>query len=158
MNCYADSSFILQLVVEDFANAEAIDCYRALRRPPLIYTGLHGLEVPNGLRLRVFASAVLGARQRTLARNQAAAAMSRLQSMMKRGSLHRMAVDIDEALVEAASLSELHTERIGSRSLDTLHVAAALLLNANQFLTCDQRQAKLASRAGLKVKLIGSGN
>jgi hypothetical protein len=26
------------------------------------------------------------------------------------------------------------------------------------FVTCDQRQAKLASRAGLKVKLIGADN
>jgi len=63
---------------------------------------------------------------------------------------------MDEVLLEAASLSELHTETIGARSLDAMHVAAALLLHADKFLACDQRQAKLASRAGLKVSLIGA--
>ena len=154
MKCYADSSFILQLIVEDFANREAIDCYRSRRRPQLAYTGLHALEVSNGLRLRVFASAALGARQRILARRQAAAAMSRLLSMRRRGSLQSSTVDMDDAFVEAAALSELHAETVGCRSLDSLHVAAALLLSAEHFLTCDQRQAKLASRAGLKVQLI----
>jgi hypothetical protein len=155
MKCYADSSFVLQLVVEDFANEEAIDCYRALGRPPLIYTGLHELEVLNGLRLRVFASSALGSRQRALARNQAVAAGNRLQNLMKRGSLVRVPVEMDDAFSEASRLSGLHTETIGSRSLDTLHVAAARLLSADQFLTCDLRQAKLARRTGLKVKLIG---
>jgi predicted nucleic acid-binding protein len=158
MKCYADSSFILQLVVEDFANKEAIDCFRALGRPSLIYTGLHELEVLNGLRLRVFAAAALGSKQRALARSQAATAGSRLQSMTKRGALHRTPVDMDDTLAEATSLAVMHTEVIGSRSLDTLHVAAALLMNADQFLTCDQRQAKLARRAGLKVKLIAAGS
>ena len=156
MKCYADSSFVLQLVVEDFANEEAIDCYRALGRPSLIYTSLHDLEVLNGLRLRIFASAALGSRQRALARSQAAAAANRLQSLMKRGSLLRVPVEMDETFGEASKLSSLYTETIGSRSLDTLHVAAARLLSVDQFLTCDQRQAKLARRAGLKVKLIGA--
>ncbi len=42
----------------------------------------------------------------------------------------------------------------GSRVIDTLHVAAALLLECELFLTSDQRQAQLAKAAGLQVVAI----
>jgi len=40
---------------------------------------------------------------------------------------------------------------LGTRTLDTLHVACALELKAERFWTFDQRQAKLAKAAGLKT-------
>ena len=43
MKCYADSSFILQLLVEDFTNEEAVHCFRRLGRPALLFSGLHTL-------------------------------------------------------------------------------------------------------------------
>ena len=61
--------------------------------------------------------------------------------------------DLWEKLVrEAESLAEQHTPAIGSRSLDILHVAAALVLGATEFCTLDTRQGKLAQLAGLKVQ------
>jgi hypothetical protein len=55
-------------------------------------------------------------------------------------------------LREAESLAEHHTPTIGSRSLDILHVAAALVLGATEFCTLDTRQGKLAQLAGLHVQ------
>jgi predicted nucleic acid-binding protein len=52
---------------------------------------------------------------------------------------------------EAESLAEHHTPVIGARSLDILHVAAALVLGATEFCTFDTRQGKLARAAGLHV-------
>lgn len=40
----------------------------------------------------------------------------------------------------------------GTRSLDILHVATALVLGCQTFHTFDTRQGKLARAAGLKVK------
>ena len=61
--------------------------------------------------------------------------------------------DLWEKLVrEAESLAEQHTPAIGSRSLDILHVAAALVLGATEFCTLDTRQGKLAQLAGLHVQ------
>jgi predicted nucleic acid-binding protein len=37
------------------------------------------------------------------------------------------------------------------RTLDSLHVASALLLKAERFWTFDERQAKLAKAEGLKT-------
>ena len=56
------------------------------------------------------------------------------------------------ALRKAGQLSETHAEQIGSRSADTLHVAAALLAGTRRFLSFDKRQRKLAKAAGLAVK------
>lgn len=47
----------------------------------------------------------------------------------------------------------LHRRReYASRSLDTLHVAAALVIQTVDFVTFDIRQAALAKLTGLKVR------
>jgi predicted nucleic acid-binding protein len=51
----------------------------------------------------------------------------------------------------AEFLSAAHTAVIGARSLDILHVAAASLLGARQFVSFDRRQRSLAFKAGLKI-------
>ena len=51
----------------------------------------------------------------------------------------------------AESLSRRYTSIFGARSLDILHVAAAVVLDASAFVTHDDRQARLAKAAGLPV-------
>jgi len=46
-------------------------------------------------------------------------------------------------------LARQHEPTLGVRTLDTLHVAAALELKATRFWTFDERQAKLAEAQGL---------
>ena len=55
-------------------------------------------------------------------------------------------------MLEAERLGTSNSERIGTRSLDILHVAAALFLGCGISHTFDTRQGKLARVAGLKVK------
>jgi hypothetical protein len=57
-------------------------------------------------------------------------------------------------LSEAERLSAGHSELIGTPSLDILHVAGALVLGAEQFVTLETRQATLARAAGLRVPAI----
>ena len=54
--------------------------------------------------------------------------------------------------IHAIEVSKKHSAGIGSRSLDILHVASALSINADRFLTFDGRQTKLAALAGLKIE------
>ena len=51
----------------------------------------------------------------------------------------------------ATDLSARHTSRLGTRSLDVLHVATARVLEMKQLVTYDKRQAALARATGLKV-------
>ena len=55
------------------------------------------------------------------------------------------------ALNRAAELSQRHTPRLGTRSLDVLHVASALELKLSHFLTFDVWQRQIAAEAGLKL-------
>jgi predicted nucleic acid-binding protein len=55
------------------------------------------------------------------------------------------------ALNQAAKLSQKHTPKLGTRSLDVLHVACALELKLPHFLTFDERQQQLAAAVGLKL-------
>jgi predicted nucleic acid-binding protein len=56
-----------------------------------------------------------------------------------------------EVFLEAERLSAGHSEILGTRSLDVLHVATALVLGARDFLTFDTRQGSLARAAGLRL-------
>jgi hypothetical protein len=50
-----------------------------------------------------------------------------------------------------AVLSAQHTARVGTRSLDVLHIASALVLEMTWFASYDDRQLELARRTGLKT-------
>jgi predicted nucleic acid-binding protein len=57
----------------------------------------------------------------------------------------------EATFTQGATLARTYVAKLGTRTLDSLHVAAALELKAEQFWTFDERQAKLAKAAGLKV-------
>ena len=51
----------------------------------------------------------------------------------------------------AKRLAEKQTLRLGTRTLDVLHVASALVLKADTFYTFDVNQRKMAKAEGLVV-------
>jgi predicted nucleic acid-binding protein len=53
---------------------------------------------------------------------------------------------------KADELSAIHSAVLGCRTLDIIHVAAALVIGANEFITFDGRQGAMAKQAGLTVK------
>jgi predicted nucleic acid-binding protein len=57
----------------------------------------------------------------------------------------------ERAFELCAELARRHGSQIGMRTLDTLHVACALELKAEQFWTFDERQKKLAKTQGMKT-------
>ena len=56
------------------------------------------------------------------------------------------------AYAATEALSAAHTEKLGTRASDVLHVAAAAALGVKEFYTFDARQKALAVKAGMKVK------
>jgi hypothetical protein len=83
------------------------------------------------------------------------AALARLERFLTRRALLDVALDLDTAIARALKLSTAHTERLGARAIDLLHVACALTLESELFLTTDTRQAQLATAEGLKVLSAG---
>ena len=57
----------------------------------------------------------------------------------------------ENAFELCAELARRYGPKLGTRTLDSLHVACALELKAERFWTFDERQGKLAKAAGLKT-------
>jgi predicted nucleic acid-binding protein len=152
---YADSSVILRLVTGESGAQQAGAEYRRLGRPWLFYLSLHALEVENGIRRRAFHERRVfpSGRRASIARERDAA-LARLAGWVKRGALKELTLDMDRAMDRARHLSAAHSEKLGARAIDLLHVACALLLESEVFLTSDQRQAALATAEGLQVTLL----
>ncbi|OPL11765.1 MAG: hypothetical protein AVO38_15545 [delta proteobacterium ML8_D] len=77
--------------------------------------------------------------------------MTRFTEHELRGVYYRPHIDWTEIFYHAVGLSKTHTQKTGSRSLDMLHVASALSINAERFMTCDDKQSELAAIAGLRI-------
>lgn len=146
MSAYADTAFICSLYLED-AHTPFAGSWMNRPQEPLPFTWLHQIEVKNALRLRVF-------RKEDQA-EQCAAALALLSEDFQLGIWQSTILNPAAVTLKAEQLSARHTAHIGTRSLDILHVAAALVLGVTDFLTFDKRQATLAMAAGLKSpKLI----
>jgi len=142
MRSYADTGFLCSLYAPDAHTRRAVA--RMLGQPlPLPFVWLHQLEFRNALRLRVFRGEI--------SRAQRDASLNAMLADLSGGMLAMVAPPLAEVMIEAERLSALHSEILGTRSLDVLHVASALVLGGSEFLTFDSRQGALASAAGLKV-------
>lgn len=143
MDAYFDSAIIVKLYVSEATSADAIhlvDAYVA----PYWLTSWQALEVKNAIRVKAFRKEITEAEM-----NQSLAAFEQDIAM---GRWQRP--DYNPASVEqkAEELSASHSPMLGCRTLDIIHVAAALLIGAKEFVTFDRRQAAMAKQAGLTVK------
>ena len=155
MRAYADSGLILRLVTGEAGAEQAAAEYRQLGRPSLFYLPLHALEVENGIRQRAFHERrVFPSGQRARIARERDATLARLAAWVTRGALKELVMDMDLAMDRACELSGTHSEKTGARAIDLLHVACALLLESEVFLTSDHRQAALAKAEGLQVAFV----
>jgi predicted nucleic acid-binding protein len=105
-------------------------------------TPFHRVEWAHAVAQNVF--------RRALSNQNATQLHSDFEADVRRGVW--LEVAIPEATFETAiELARKHVPKLGCRTLDTLHVASALELGADEFWSFDSRQLKLARAAGLKA-------
>ena len=141
MNAYADTGFLCSLYAPDGHSTIAAARMNRIALPIPI-TWLHLLELRNALRLRVF--------RQEISSTQRDASLNAMLGDLAAGVLAHADTPQAELSIEAERLSVQHSETLGTRSLDILHVAAALILGVPEFLTFDRRQHALALAAGLR--------
>ncbi len=140
MRIYFDTSFLVSLYARDANFSKAVGAVPASAVKVLSQFG--ELEFSNALRLRVF--------RKQLSNDDA----KLLQRYFKQ--------DLDDRVFEyhafhpvwlerAMLLSTQHTAALGTRTLDLLHVACALELQAAAIFTFDDLQRALAKTVGLKT-------
>ena len=141
MNIYADSSFLVSLYSLDSNSATAAE---AMRSAPAhcSLTVFGELEVVNALQLRLF--------RKELSPSQVQSALKYFEDDIGAGILQLVSLP-EQVFERALQMSRRSTSRLGTRTADLLHVAAALELRADYLYSFDQQQRKLAKAVGLKL-------
>lgn len=142
MSVYADTSFLFSLVVADH-NTPAVAAYVRAHRQPLLITPLQRCELGNAIRLTVFRKHI----------DQAAcnAALAQIENLFAVGKFLYTPLVWTDVVAEAERLGARHTASLGVRTLDLIHIAAAVSLAVKDFLTFDVRQHAFAKASGLRV-------
>ncbi len=140
---YADTGFIVSLYLEELTSERA-RAAMALLKEPLTLTPLLRLEMRNAFNLAV--------NRRRITAEQRTGHFAAIEEDIANGVFVEAAPSGGDLYREAVELSDRHTPTLATRSLDLLHVAAAVLLGAKMFYSFDERQRKAAAREGLKVK------
>lgn len=142
MNAYYDTGILLKLYTAE-PESVRVQKFVRLRESPIWVTDLHIAECVSALRLKTF--------RKECSEEAASAAIELVEEDVRNGVVQVADVDWDHAWRECRLLSDQFASRTGARTLDTLHVAAARLLGAKEFLSSDLRQTMLARLVGLKV-------
>lgn len=143
MPAYADTSFLARIYTPHADSTKALTwMQRASEALP--FTSLHRHELRNSVRLRVFRGEITAEQRKE--------AFREIEADLADAILAHATIPWTDTFREAEGLAAAHTETLGVRSFDLLHVALATTLGATEFLTFDARQATLAKAAGLKVK------
>lgn len=141
MKIYLDASFLVSLYCAD-SNSESAT--RELRNPrhEYVVSALAELEAVNALELRVF--------RKEISRAQAQGSWDDLTSDLRDATFQLRALP-DQAFARALLLSRQTTARLGTRTADLLHVAAALEFGCGGLYSFDQRQRELGRAVRLKL-------
>jgi predicted nucleic acid-binding protein len=138
---YFDSSALVAIYVTEPFSTVARREARSVRQ--IAYTPLHALEVPNALR------ALHG--RNLITAQELGELIVQLESDLEAQRLVETRLDLFAVFERATELSRVYTVRLLCRSLDILHVAAAMAVGCQRLLSGDDRQLALARAIGLEA-------
>jgi len=131
---------LIKSYVEE-ANSAVADALISQTLEPIPFTHFHAIEIRTALRLKCARGEITD--------SQLKGALGALQNDLDSGRLERPTYDLPIVFHKAEELSAKYAVVTLTRSLDILHVAAAVVIGSKQFITFDSRQAALASKTGL---------
>ena len=144
MSAYFDTPLLVKTYVWEEDSARAVELVESCGMP-LAFSHLHEVEIPNAIRLKGFRGEISSA--------QAAAAVRAFRDDIEQGRFVRPDYNLTAIFPRAEKLSMHYSLTLGTRSLDLLHVAAALEMRCDAFASLDVRQRKCAKREGLRCLL-----
>ncbi len=149
MTAFPDTSFLFALYRAQDNSAAARKYYDAMSEP-LTISGLLAFEFRQSMRFQAWLHAQEA--KKGVPTKEAEQSLSDLEANLASGALEMATVDWADVHRLAERLSATYTKSNGHRAIDVLHVATAIHLGAEQLLTFDANQRKLAMAEGLKVK------
>jgi predicted nucleic acid-binding protein len=140
---YADTGFLVSLYLPETTSASAT-AETAQIKQPFVLTPLLRLELRNALNF-----AISRGRLEPVQRDRI---WQQIEVQELEGFFVKAVPPASDLYSKAQELSDRYTPNLATRSLDLLHVAAALLVNARGFFSFDERQRRAASAEGLQVR------
>jgi len=140
LNIYVDTSFIVSIYISDTHSSTADRLLAS--SSGVLCTPLHRVEFAHSVEQNIFRGQI------------SSKAASQVYAEFERdcdSGVWREVGQPELTFVVAVDLARTHIAKLGTRTLDSLHVAAALELKAERFWTFDDRQKKLAKAVGLKT-------
>lgn len=138
---YFDTSALLKLYIKE-KGSELVQSTLTSQDQPLPVWEIQQAELINALRLKVFWGDIKA--------EQADQQITLLWDRYKRGLYLFPELDRNALMKRFQELS-IETMRLGCRTMDILHVACALEIKADKFMSFDQCQLELAAHAGLDI-------
>ena len=150
MRAYPDTSLLCALYRLQ-ANSTDAATYFAAMPGPLEVTTLLLYEFRQAVRFQIRLHRHDGAKGYPKA--EGVKMLADLKSDLIRGELVTIPAPWPQIHLAAERLSERHTDAAGHRCMDILHVATAIELGVQEFMTFDGKQKNLAEAEGLVVPL-----
>ena len=138
---YSDTSFLFSIYVNDIHSAVAVRTMNRLSERVLI-TPVGEVELCNAIQLQVF--------RKFITAHAAQAATQAFEHDIVSGVLAPQPLSAITFVI-AKRLAAQHTPTLGTRGFDLIHVASAMALQADVFLSFDKNQRKLAQATGLTI-------
>ena len=138
---YLDTSAFVKLYILE-PESESLQAFIASQDHPLPVWDIIEAEFCNALRLKVFWNELTEA--------QADGQIEHYERRKQSGQYFVPDVSRSSIMSSFHALSR-ETPRLGCRTMDILHVAFALQIDAQSFVSYDERQRTLAKHAGLQV-------
>lgn len=149
MTAFPDTSYLFALYRAQDDSAAARAHYAAMIEP-LTISSLLAFEFRQSMRFQAWLH-TRDARKGVPAR-EAKQSLADLDANLASGALDVATVDWADVHRIGERLSATYTKANGHRAMDVLHVATALHLGAENLLSFDGNQRKLAKAEGLRVK------
>jgi len=138
---YLDTSALLKLYIRE-ENSEHVQELVTSQKDPLPIWELQQCELINALHLKAFWKEIVP--------DDASRLLDLFDRRMRRGQYFYPTIDRAELMLTFRSLAKW-TPETGCRTMDILHVACAMQISPELFLSFDQRQQSLARKANLTV-------
>ena len=142
-SAYFDSAIIVKLYVQE-ANSPNAVALVGDETAPYPLTPWQDVETRTAMRLKAFRGEITA--------NELSVSLAAFDEDIRLGRWETPPHDPARIWRLTGELSARHAATVGCRTLDLVHVAAALAVGATAFLTFDARQKEVARLEGLEVK------
>ena len=142
MKSYFDTSVLVKLYIPEEDSGETCALIQK-RGKSIIINSMQETELKNAFTLKAFRG--------DISQEELDKLLDKINKDFSMNRLKRVKVDWIKLWEMAGDYSLKYTKKIGCRTLDILHVAAARIMNAEVFVSNDDRQKELAQIIGIKV-------